>query len=599
MSSSVAVQSKPTFSAPVVQSRLKHHHAQQLQQSLKPPKPEARHQRSKSLPKGRRIYTNGTVQSRETTANAAVNNSSTSTNNLLTNTPNRNPGNRSDGLDLSDRERYPTGLGIDVDQLLEEAKSKWQQQQQHQQHQQQQQQQRQRQQQHQHQQQQHPRQQRGGRRRHQHSDSVEESRVVPQVIVLRRPQSATDFVKHTAAATPLGSTTENDEPVVGQLQNDLRAARPSKQQQQPHARRAPSKERRRSDVPSSKAKRVQRRKDVKSMTDVLQVIDSDLLLGASPPPPARLYESADERDVHSITTTSSAKQVTSPVLGHHHNYQYVDPFDGEDAHKDNRLINLFNEPLTARAAPKRHSDSFSALSSVAINAAMPRRKSSTAVELQNQLARFKEFPAIEEGPRSESVRPSTHPGVHGGSPGRRMPGNLYAGPTFHNSPAPSDLPMPSFLRQSGGNASNTSPLMRDTSPGVAPNAPLLPKRSDGPQGRASPPGVAPNAPLLPRKSVPAMPFSDLSDDEGVFPMDDISGRSHADDIYARQQQQSLGLLQMLPRSHAAEHKAPQTPSAAYNVPERMATSRPLQVYPAQSLNELSESLRSLLKIPGQ
>ncbi|CAG8723144.1 10518_t:CDS:2, partial [Scutellospora calospora] len=80
-------------------------------------------------------------------------------------------------------------------------------------------------------------------RRHQHSDSIGEDkfRNGPQVTILKRPQSATDF--------------EHDYQLTSAVAADY------------------SKERRRSDASISKRKCSQRRKDIKSISGILQVIE--------------------------------------------------------------------------------------------------------------------------------------------------------------------------------------------------------------------------------------------------------------------------------------------------------------------------------------
>ncbi len=148
-------------------------------------------------------------------------------------------------------------------------------------------------------------------------------------------------------------------------------------------------------------------------------------------------------------------------------------------------------------------------------------------------------------PPSELILSSTPPSARrlSSSPSRLggIP-KLYAGPTFHNSPAPSDLPMPSFYSKSLGK--DPSPL------------------SVGGNNLFSNVPYYPETPTL-------------------------------------RKQKSQELLRILAAANARQHQT----AAAYMVPERMATAHhPMKVYPANNglnLNEISETLRSLLKIHGQ
>ena len=86
--------------------------------------------------------------------------------------------------------------------------------------------------------------------------------------------------------------------------------------------------------------------------------------------------------------------------------------------------------------------------------------------------------------------------------------------------------------------------------------------------------------------------------DDMFAMDDFE-RPRKTPYYSGtpslRKQKSQELLRILSSANARQHQT----ASAYMVPERMATAHhPMQVYPA-NLNEISETLRSLLKIHGQ
>jgi len=208
----------------------------------------------------------------------------------------------------------------------------------------------------------------------------------------------------------------------------------------------------------------------------------------------------------------------------------------------------------------------------------PRRLSSTAIELHSQVSRFADSDSIlpydsflSSNPQS-ARRPSSSPS--------RLVHKLYAGPTFHNSPAPSDLPMPSFYGKSLGK--EPSPLSACGN--------LFPV----PENTPSPPIVHPNSDSY------SSPSSGNTSDDDIFAMDDLepSKVPYYPESPALKKQNSQELLRILASANARQHQT----AAAYMVPERMATAHhPMQVHPANSmnLNEISETLRSLLKIHGQ
>ncbi|CAB5175262.1 unnamed protein product [Rhizophagus irregularis] len=142
----------------------------------------------------------------------------------------------------------------------------------------------------------------------------------------------------------------------------------------------------------------------------------------------------------------------------------------------------------------------------------PRRLSSTAIELQSQVSRF------------ASDSDSDSPRRPGGAP------KLYAGPTFHNSPAPSDLPMPSFFGKSS--------LPKESSPLSVNNLFTVPENMS---------------------SVQSSPY-------------------YYSQTSTLRKQTSQELLRILSATNTRQHQT----AAAYMVPERMATAHnPMHVYPFQ------------------
>jgi len=86
-------------------------------------------------------------------------------------------------------------------------------------------------------------------------------------------------------------------------------------------------------------------------------------------------------------------------------------------------------------------------------------------------------------------------------------------------------------------------------------------------------------------------------DDDMFAMDDLEP-SYNHETPTLRKQKSQELLRILAAANARQHQT----ASAYMVPERMATAHhPMQVYPANglNLNEISETLRNLLKIHGQ
>uniref|UniRef100_A0A1D1XUQ5 Uncharacterized protein n=1 Tax=Anthurium amnicola TaxID=1678845 RepID=A0A1D1XUQ5_9ARAE len=521
-----------TFSAPVVQSRLEHHHQQQMSKQ-----PEARHQthqRSKSLNnKGKRHNHQHKVKETNTTP-------LTTENTIYSRNSNRNFSNYSNNFDSSyHREQQNVGYSnnsnsnnffVDnngsVGQLQRKTSTSSK-----------------------------------PSRRHHHSDSIDEDKLrnIHTVSILKRPQSATDFVRSSnSKSTPsLDSTRE---------ENENNNHRPNKVwEKSPSQQRSQSKERRRSDVTPSRSKRAQR-KEIRSME-----IDTDLMLNASN---IQLPGSSDESDVN------SNKYVKS-VSSHHNNKTTTTPppnnttFIFPPLNYSNAIIALEEEMNSNK---KENDDAYAnSDDNIVVKSkkrsdhyveSTPRRLSGTAIELQSQVSRFADsdsdsYSYLSSTPSARRP-PTSSPARLGGGAHK-----LYAGPTFHNSPAPSDLPMPSFYGKS---------YPKDLSITSGNNLYTVPELSHSNYDNYS-----------------STSSGNTSDSDDIFSMDDLESPKapYYTETHTLKKQKPQELLHIL---NTRQHQT----AAAYMVPERMATAHhPMQVYPTNDLNEISETLRNLLKIHGQ
>ncbi|KAF9386012.1 hypothetical protein CPB97_004201 [Podila verticillata] len=283
----------------------------------------------------------------------------------------------------------------------------------------------------------------------------------------------------------------------------------------------------------SKARRVQRRKDVDAMTESLASLDFDLAMHQSPPlnPSSPPSSSSDSSDSESTLRLSPLVQ------------------------------NMSRAPRQTRP----------------ISAPVPQnyaRQSFAMDQLRSQ------------GPNSDRVnnRPQEKNG-------------LYAGPTFHNSPAPTSLPIPAFLQggseKASGKASSTSssPIVSSASASSAASpspffaeaaSPQLnsarPIHSEPGWGHQSmPPMMVPFHPMMmPMPHMVPMPY------HHSMPMP-LAYHPHPHPH---------------PHPHAQAHPHPHM-AYNYNVPERMATSSFTPNESSDQLLEISQNLRNLLKIQSQ
>ncbi|KAG0024913.1 hypothetical protein BGZ82_010328 [Podila clonocystis] len=276
----------------------------------------------------------------------------------------------------------------------------------------------------------------------------------------------------------------------------------------------------------SKARRVQRRKDVDAVTESLASLDFDLAMHSPPlnPSPPSSSDSSD---------SESAAARSPPVQ------------------------NMTRGPRQNRpnSAPVHQTQNYA-------------RQSFQSTELRSQ------------GPNSDRVnRPQEKNG-------------LYAGPTFHNSPAPTSLPIPAFLQAisessektaaSSSSSTSSSPVVSSASTSPSPffaeaaspqlNSARLPVRSEPGWGhsphQSMPPMMVPFHPqMMPMPPMPHMMPMPYHHHSMPMPM--------------------------------AYHPHPPHMGYNYNVPERMATSSFTPNESSDQLLEISQNLRNLLKIQSQ
>ncbi|KAG0234560.1 hypothetical protein BGW42_006445 [Actinomortierella wolfii] len=154
---------------------------------------------------------------------------------------------------------------------------------------------------------------------------------------------------------------------------------------------------------------------------------------------------------------------------------------------------------------------------------------------------------------------------------------LYAGPTFHNSPAPTSLPIPAFSRSLNGSPMESSVETLPTFP-EASSPHLNSSRQRTQSDNYSFSSMAATKPI----SIPSYP---LASSQGGFPF------GHPHPAYPP------------PPPLPSQHQPPmQGYGYGYNVPDRMATSSFSPVNgdnDVDRLMEISQNLRTLLKIQSQ
>ncbi|KAG0082158.1 hypothetical protein BGZ93_000606 [Podila epicladia] len=277
----------------------------------------------------------------------------------------------------------------------------------------------------------------------------------------------------------------------------------------------------------SKARRVQRRKDVDAVAESLASLDFDLAMHSPPLNPSPPSSSSDSSDSESTLRSPPVQNMTRAP-----------------------------RPNRPNSAPVHQTQNYA-------------RQSFQSSELRSH------------GPNSDRVnRPQDKNG-------------LYAGPTFHNSPAPTSLPIPAFLQAisessekaavSSSSSTSSSPVVSSASTSPTPffaeaaspqlNSARLPVHSEPGWGHS-----------MPHQSMPPMmvPFHPQ-----MMPMPPMPH------------------MMPMPYHHHSMpmpmtyHPHPPHMGYNYNVPERMATSSFTPNESSDQLLEISQNLRNLLKIQSQ
>ncbi|KAK3813629.1 MAG: hypothetical protein J3R72DRAFT_61511 [Linnemannia gamsii] len=186
---------------------------------------------------------------------------------------------------------------------------------------------------------------------------------------------------------------------------------PQQQQQQEEQRqqrnRYPqpnSKPRPQSQPQPSKARRVQRRREIDAVTESLACVDLDLDFSQSPPLNPSSPPSSSDSDDSESTLSRSSHFLGPKAYRHVINSPPQRPFSAHTPHTQS----------DQRTSYVSRTSAFQALSSMDM---MHRPGSADSVMLAGRVPEKKN--------------------------------GLYAGPTFHNSPAPTSLPLPSFGRSVG------------------------------------------------------------------------------------------------------------------------------------------------------
>ncbi|KAI8595153.1 hypothetical protein EDD21DRAFT_51875 [Dissophora ornata] len=336
------------------------------------------------------------------------------------------------------------------------------------------------------------------------------------VTILKRA-SATAAPK-ASSPVPVMTQDSTKKPTVSTSLQPLQPLSQKQQQQQQQQRNHYSNQKQKpqpQQQPPSKARRVQRRKEIESATESLAHADLDLALHQSPPlDPSSPPSSSDSDDSESalsrlpdnyLTSKRSRKLAGTPpqrpsstpvVPQPHRGYHNMDAVH-TSSHHGPAFANRASHPL----------DMFLRPSTAPVKAASVDK------------AIFADRSTVE----------------------KKSP--LYAGPTFHNSPAPTCLPIPAFARSAGN---------------------------------------SPAEPAVER--LPSVPFF---------------GEAASPQLNSMRPQ--MFTMQSSAPAWPAHYSMPMGQS--YNVPERMATSNytPHMVgqHGTDQLMEISQNLRTLLKIQSQ
>ncbi|RUO96047.1 hypothetical protein BC936DRAFT_142712 [Jimgerdemannia flammicorona] len=386
----------------------------------------------------------------------------------------------------------------------------------------------------------------------------------------------------------------------------------------------PKDNQRRNVMPPSKSRRAQRRKDIEAMTDALQNVDVDLL-SVTPPSPSLVAnlssnESDDSGDGSAANTTTPAKKV--PVSKKRSSPRKDDK---KSASVSPPKLSAFPPLPSKPISTPEDSKSRLYLTVDSQRPIRPRRRSGSILELRNNNL-LPSTPLSEVPEPTLSRTPSTpflFEKVNTSSP-------LYAGPTFHNSPAPSALPLPSFYGRSLGDTAQLHSIMSSQ---FQPGDDLGVRPAASPATRSRTISLNSTIPHPYPKGM-TIPFKKSLDDD-LFQMDDLEDVSSiATDALRQKSRELLGFL-------AARHQEPVSTSyqqqlkstlgraltspavvhpqhrvivptpmgfttssplrsdpTSYGLPLRMATGD-LQYRNPLSLSEIQHNLRSMLKIEGR
>ncbi|KAF9977410.1 hypothetical protein BGZ75_010322 [Mortierella antarctica] len=322
----------------------------------------------------------------------------------------------------------------------------------------------------------------------------------------------------------------------GNKQRNQQKSRPQSQQNQMHQSRGPT----------SKSKRTQRRKDIDADADLLSKADLEAALNQSPPMnPSSPPSSTDSDDSESAATMHANSQPRSAK--------------GQHARSSVRT------PKLAESPPRRPS---SAPVMPQLRKGMPTMQRQQHVLQSNinlqQPSGSHTYQKAGYGSPSTQTMDATDAHLRrnpakANSADRIMLADrvaaekksvLYAGPTFHNSPAPTSLPIPAFVSSLGGNF-------------------------------AEPP-MPPPIPFFAEAASPQL--------NSMRPQ-------------RTQSETSGGWLAHQSMPGLSTRQEPSF-NAHYPLPERMKTSHytmdsPPALHEASHLTEISQNLRSLLKIQSQ
>ncbi|KAG0100280.1 hypothetical protein BGZ93_002852 [Podila epicladia] len=289
--------------------------------------------------------------------------------------------------------------------------------------------------------------------------------------------------------------------------------------------------------PSSKAKRVQRRKEIAATAESLAKVDLEATMNQSPPlNPSSPPSSSTDSDIDSESAVAQLSKVGQP----HHLRGYANNSQFRASKQCNISSSPPQRPNSAPVIPQTRKG---------MNTQARQPNQGRNSNNQQGGAGMTHKLSFGSGLPLDTVRPNV---AKASSTDKIMSADrlaeksrLYAGPTFHNSPAPNSLPIPAFSRSLGGSPVEPTVEMV-SSPFFAEAA--SPQLNSMRQRTQSETASWPN-----HHSMPGIPF------------------------------QTNGLSYRLPDRMA---------TSSYSIPEH-------HLHRSDQLTEISQSLRSLLKIQSQ